>query len=154
MRPILIQQLKGLIDGIDNPVTNLANTAALIMQMTPKVSWAGTYLTTNESKLILGPYQGKIACNTIPFGKGVCGKAAQDQRTELVPNVNQFPGHIACDQASQSEIVTPIIRDQKLIGVIDLDSNQLSAFNANDEKILNQIAQILANGCNFDKIKI
>ncbi|XIF19805.1 MAG: GAF domain-containing protein [Acetilactobacillus jinshanensis] len=130
MDSILVSQAEALTTDVNNVVTNLANVAALLMQTNPQVSWAGFYMYRPKANhLWLGPYQGKLACNIIPNGKGVCGTADQTNRTQLVKDVSKFPGHIACDSASQSEIVVPLLKDSKVIGVMDLDSNQLNAFS-------------------------
>ncbi len=118
---LLIKQIKNLLDKKDNLVTNLSNFTAALKQTFPKISWVGFYLY-DGSKLYLGPFQGKVACTEIKIGSGVCGTSAQKLETIVVPDVNKFPGHIACDVDSRSEIVVPIVKDGKLFGVLDLDS--------------------------------
>lgn len=137
MDSILISQANALTTSVDNVVTNLANVAALLMQTNDKVSWAGFYkYRPKTNDLLLGPYQGKLACNIIPNGKGVCGTAAQTKKPQLVKDVSQFPGHIACDSASQSEIVVPLLKADQVLGVLDLDSNQLNAFTADRKSVV------------------
>lgn len=150
MDPILISQAEALTADINNVITNLANVAALLMQSNPQVSWAGFYMFNPKANhLWLGPYQGKLACNIIPNGKGVCGTACQRKRPQLVKDVNQFPGHIACDSASQSEIVVPLLYGSQILGVMDLDSNQLNTFTGHDSQILEEIAKVVVKNSNF-----
>ena len=117
----LLSDLRGLYDGERDPIANAANTAATIWQHLPDINWAGFYFLHGD-ELVLGPFHGKPACVRIAMGKGVCGTAAQRKATVVVPDVHKFPGHIACDSASNSEIVVPLIRGGKLIGVLDIDS--------------------------------
>jgi GAF domain-containing protein len=117
----LLSDLRGLYEGERDPVANAANTAAAIWQHLPDINWAGFYFL-KQDELVLGPFHGKPACVRIAMGKGVCGTAAQRKATVVVPDVHKFPGHIACDSASNSEIVVPLIRGGKLIGVLDIDS--------------------------------
>ncbi|MGN7309779.1 GAF domain-containing protein [Alkalicoccobacillus gibsonii] len=140
---LLNKQLDALLEGETDRVANLANASALLNQFLNDVNWVGFYLTKEEQKLILGPFQGMPACVHIDFGKGVCGTAAAKQETIRVADVHQFPGHIACDAASRSEIVVPLIKDGKTIGVLDIDSPSLERFNEEDEKYLKQFAEIL-----------
>ena len=121
MNNLLKQQYIGLIECNNEEISILANTSAFIMQNFDDISWAGFYLLKKE-ELILGPFQGKIACTNIPLTKGVCGKAASSKETVLVEDVHQFEGHIACDSESNSEIVVPLIKNHQLYGVLDLDS--------------------------------
>ena len=125
-------QIDGLLTGETDHTANLANAAAAIYHALPSLNWAGFYLSRG-SVLVLGPFQGKPACVRIPIGKGVCGTAAIQRRSVLVSNVHEFPGHIACDTASQSELVVPLIRGDTLIGVLDLDSPLLARFDAQDQ---------------------
>lgn len=118
---LVIEQLKALIAGEPSMIANLANAAALLHQFLPDINWVGFYLTDGD-ELVLGPFQGLPACVRIPFGKGVCGTAAAERRTIVVPDVHEFPGHIACDAASQSEIVVPLMKEGRVIGVLDIDS--------------------------------
>jgi GAF domain-containing protein len=124
-------QLAGLFTGERNGLANTANMAAVLFQALPGLNWAGFYfLRGNE--LVLGPFQGKVACVRIALGRGVCGTAAQQHETIIVPDVHQFPGHIACDSASRSEIVVPLIKSGQLLGVLDLDSPNLARFDHED----------------------
>ncbi|HEY0182651.1 MAG TPA: GAF domain-containing protein [Rhodopila sp.] len=125
-------QLDGLLAGESDPTATLANAAAAIYHALPALNWAGFYLLRDDV-LVLGPFQGKPACTRIPLGKGVCGTAAAQRRSVLVPDVHAFPGHIACDQASKSELVVPMLRDGTLMGVLDLDSPRLARFDAPDQ---------------------
>lgn len=117
----VIKQLDALLTGESNIVANLSNASALLNQFLDRVNWVGFYVTEGN-QLVLGPFQGMPACVRIPFGRGVCGVAAETKTTQLVADVHQFPGHIACDSASNSEIVVPIIKDGNVIGVLDIDS--------------------------------
>lgn len=128
----LASQIEGLLSGEADPVANLANAAAAIYHGLPNLNWAGFYLVRG-SELVLGPFQGKPACVRIPMGKGVCGTAAELRRSVLVRDVHAFPGHIACDSASESELVVPLIRDGVVLGVLDLDSPRLARFDAQDQ---------------------
>lgn len=142
MNNLLKQQYIGLIECNNEEISILANTSAFIMQNFNDISWAGFYLLKNE-ELILGPFQGKIACTNIPLTKGVCGKAASSRETVLVEDVHQFEGHIACDSESNSEIVVPLIKNNQLYGVLDLDSTSFSRFTKEDQVIFEEIAEIL-----------
>lgn len=130
----LALQLESLLGEDSNMVTNMAQTSAFIFQMLPEVNWAGFYLVNSakSNSLILGPYQGKVACVHIPFGRGVCGTAAQTEETQLVKDVEQFAGHIACDAASQSEVVVPLVVAGELKGVLDIDSPKKERFDEED----------------------
>jgi L-methionine (R)-S-oxide reductase len=128
----LAQQIDGLLTGETDFTANLANAAAAIYHALPALNWAGFYLLRGQ-QLVLGPFQGKPACVRIPVGKGVCGTAAQRRKTVLVSDVHEFPGHIACDSASRSELVVPLIHGETLIGVLDLDSPLLARFDAHDQ---------------------
>jgi GAF domain-containing protein len=127
----LASQLRGLFHGECDPVANAANMAALIMWNLPDLNWAGFYFL-KDGELVLGPFQGKPACVRIALGKGVCGTAAATRETQLVPDVHAFPGHIACDAASASELVVPLIRNGHVLGVLDVDSPVLNRFDADD----------------------
>lgn len=142
MNNLLKQQYIGLIECNNEEISILANTSAFIMQNFDDISWAGFYLLKKE-ELILGPFQGKIACTNIPLTKGVCGKAASSKETVLVEDVHQFEGHIACDSESNSEIVVPLIKNNQLYGVLDLDSTSFSRFTKEDQVIFEEIAEIL-----------
>ncbi|HEY7887548.1 MAG TPA: GAF domain-containing protein [Steroidobacteraceae bacterium] len=137
----LAAQLRGLLEGETDPIANAANTAALIFNALPEVSWAGFYFL-REGELIVGPFQGKPACVRIALGHGVCGTAAAKRETLLVPDVSAFPGHIACDAASQSEVVVPLIAAGQLVGVLDLDSTRLARFDEVDARGLEQLATL------------
>ena len=138
----ILKKLEALVAGVDFYVANLANAAALIFEEFEDVSWAGFYIL-DGGVLKLGPFQGKVACVEIPLSKGVCGKAAREEKTVIVENVHEFAGHIACDSRSNSEIVVPIFKDKKLFGVIDLDSEKYARFGKDDARILEKIAEII-----------
>ncbi|MFC4321099.1 GAF domain-containing protein [Litchfieldia salsa] len=140
---MVIKQLSALIEGESNPIANLANAAALLNQFLQEVNWVGFYLTENN-QLVLGPFQGLPACVRIPFGRGVCGTAAENKRTERVEDVHAFPGHIACDAASQSEIVIPIIKDGLVYGVLDIDSPIKNRFDEIDQEYLEEFIGVLS----------
>jgi len=140
---LLYQQLGSLVLKEDNLISNLANVTAALKQTFDKISWIGFYLYDGK-KLYLGPFQGNVACTNIEIGKGVCGKSAQLRKTIIVPDVHQFPGHIFCDADSKSEIVVPLLRNGKLLGVLDLDSTEYSSFNETDKIYLEQICRFLA----------
>lgn len=137
----LREQLRALLEGERDLIANAANFSSLIYHSLPDVNWAGFYFYKN-GELVLGPFQGQPACVRIQIGKGVCGTAAQQRQTVIVDNVHDFPGHIACDSASNSEIVVPIIKDDKLMGVLDLDSPLLARFNDEDACGLNELVDI------------
>ena len=129
----LAQQIAGVTAGEPNIIANLANAAAIIFHGLPDLNWAGFYLVDAAGQgLVLGPFQGRAACIRIPMGRGVCGTAAATRAIQLVPDVHAFPGHIACDSASRSELVVPIKKEGALIGVLDLDSPSLARFDAED----------------------
>jgi GAF domain-containing protein len=138
----LLKTIKTLLDKKDNVISNLSNFTAALKQTLDKVSWVGFYLFNGE-KLYLGPFQGKVACTTIEIGKGVCGTSAMKMETIIVPDVNKFPGHIACDSDSKSEIVIPLIKNNKLLGVLDLDSISIGAFDETDKQNLEIICKFL-----------
>ena len=131
---LLAAQLDALAQGEELRLPVLANATALLMQEMPDVSWAGFYLADEQGQLVLGPFQGKVACMRIDWGRGVCGTAAAQDATQLVPNVHEFAGHIACDSASNSEVVVPIHQDGKVVGVLDLDSTSLARFTNEDAR--------------------
>lgn len=134
--------LEGLICGVDHRIANLANASALLYNTLEDINWAGFYLMT-DGKLVLGPFQGKPACIEIAVGRGVCGTAVAEEKTQLVPNVHEFPGHIACDSASRSEIVVPIFMDGQIFGVLDIDSPSFSRFDEDDRDGLEEFVRIL-----------
>lgn len=143
----LYDDLTAAVDAITagepDAIANMANVAALIWEYVPDLNWAGFYRLAGD-ELILGPFQGKAACIRIPLGKGVCGTAAAERATQLVADVHAFPGHIACDAASASEIVVPLLADGRLIGVLDLDSPVPGRFDTEDQSGLERIATLLA----------
>ncbi len=138
----LCAQLAALTDGIPYRIANLSNAAALLWEHLENINWAGFYIM-EDGKLVLGPFQGKTACIVIPVGKGVCGTAVAEDATQLVADVHQFPGHIACDSASNSEIVIPIHVDGKIFGVLDIDSPEFGRFTEADREGLEAFVRIL-----------
>ena len=142
---LLNSQLKALLDGETYMISNLSNASALLGFALKDINWAGFYLIHNE-ELYLGPFQGKPACIHIPIGIGVCGTAVSKNETQLVPDVHEFPGHIACDSASRSEIVIPMRVHGHVIGVLDIDSPTPARFDSLDQKGLEEFAEILENG--------
>ena len=138
----LVEELRGLIAGEPDWIANLANSAALIYHSLPDLNWAGFYLL-KHGELVVGPFQGKPACVRIALGKGVCGTAAAQKKTQVVRDVHEFPGHIACDAASNSEIVIPMIKNGEVIGVLDLDSPKLARFDEEDRAGLEQFVTVL-----------
>ena len=139
----LASALEGLVTGEPDPIANMANAAALIWETLPDLNWVGFYRNV-DGELVLGPFQGRPACIRIPFGTGVCGAAAATRQVQRVDDVHAFPGHIACDSASKSEIVVPILRDGQLIAVLDLDSPKTARFSEEDEAGCVRLAEILA----------
>lgn len=138
----LSTQLEALLAGESDPIANAANTSALLFQLMPELNWAGFYLLRGD-ELVLGPFQGKPACVRIPVGRGVCGAAVERRRSVLVEDVHAFPGHIACDADSRSELVVPLLREGKVLGVIDLDSPVPARFDADDQAGIETIAEIV-----------
>jgi GAF domain-containing protein len=148
---VLLSNLRALLAGETDLIANSANTAALLFHSLPDLNWAGFYFLRNSrgdlgsgEQLVLGPFQGKVACVRIVLGKGVCGTAAKKRETIVVPDVDRFPGHIACDSASRSEIAIPFVMDGRLIGVLDLDSPILNRFKNEDAKGLEEIVRLVA----------
>ncbi|MDQ0156511.1 GAF domain-containing protein [Robertmurraya andreesenii] len=139
---LLRKQLVSLLEGERNQIANLSNASALLNQFFDRVNWVGFYLTEGD-ELVLGPFQGLPACVRIPFGRGVCGTSAKERKSVLVADVHQFPGHIACDAASQSEIVVPIIKDGQVLGVLDIDSPEKNRFDEIDQENLEEFVRIL-----------
>lgn len=139
---LLVSQAESVIENVPYTVTNLANISALIYDELSDLNWAGFYLI-RDGKLILGPFQGKLACTQIPIGKGVCGTAVAENKTMLVENVHEFPGHIACDSASNSEIVIPLRHDGEVIGVLDIDSPLVGRFSEEDKAGLEKLVSVL-----------
>jgi GAF domain-containing protein len=138
----LSKQLAALLHGERDAIANLANAAALLWHTLPDLNWAGFYRLADD-ELVLGPFQGKPACVRIALGRGVCGTASVWRETVRVPDAHQFPGHIACDTASRSEIVVPLLKDGKLLGVLDLDSPTLARFDSQDQAGLENLARLL-----------
>lgn len=137
------KQLTALLDGEKNQIANLSNTSALLNQFLDRINWVGFYLMDENNELVLGPFQGLPACVRIPLGKGVCGTSAKTRETLRVEDVHQFPGHIACDAASNSEIVIPLIKDGKLLGVLDIDSPEKNRFDELDQVQLEELTAVL-----------
>ena len=138
------QSLSYLLESEHDMIANMANASALLYQYLPDINWAGFYLWKNN-ELILGPFQGKVACMHIPYGKGVCGTCIKELKIQRIPNVHEFPGHIACDSASNSEIVIPLIVNETIIGVLDIDSPIFSRFDEIDERYLVDFVHILTS---------
>jgi len=145
----LAEQLRSLLHDERDLIANAANLSSLLFYSLPNLNWAGLYLLKNE-ELVLGPFQGKPACVRIKLGQGVCGTAASRRQTILVENVHDFPGHIACDSASNSEIVVPILKEDRLIGVLDLDSPSFARFDEDDARGLNELVDIFIAATSFD----
>ena len=139
---ILLKQIESIIDPSLPLVSNLSNVSSLLFKL-EDINWAGFYLVQGD-KLYLGPFQGDVACTTIPLGKGVCGTSFKNKETIIVPDVNKFSGHIACSSLSKSEIVVPIIKDNEVVSVIDIDSPIYSRFTKKDKILLEKVANILA----------
>jgi GAF domain-containing protein len=144
----LMQQAEGLFTGERDPWANSANVAALVWELLPDLNWAGFYFLRG-GQLIVGPFQGRIACVRIPLGQGVCGAAAERRDTVIVPDVHRYPGHIVCDAASNSEIVVPLVAHNRLIGVLDLDSPSYGRFGPADALGLEALARRLAASCDW-----
>lgn len=141
---VVLQQLNALIEDEPDVVANLSNAAALLHQFLDDINWVGFYLW-KENELVLGPFQGLPACIRIPYGKGVCGTAVKKKKTMIVPNVHEFPGHIACDANSKSEIVIPIISNETACGVLDIDSPIYNRFDEVDQHYLEKFVALLAH---------
>ena len=145
-KEIVLAQLEGLIKDEPNWIANLSNASALLNETFDEINWVGFYLWEESSKqLVLGPFQGKVACIRIDSGKGVCGTSFEKEETIIVPDVNEFPGHIVCDAASQSEIVVPLIKDGKAIGVLDVDAPVKDRFGIEEKELLEAFVEILLN---------
>lgn len=138
---VLYEQIESLTDGEDDPIANMANISSMIHQ-TFGFWWTGFY-RVNGNMLVLGPFQGPLACSRIPYGRGVCGTAWKETATVIVPDVDAFPGHIACSSASRSEIVVPVFYDEKVIAVLDIDSAELNTFDSVDKEWLEKICSLL-----------
>jgi GAF domain-containing protein len=139
----LASALEGLVAGEPDPIANMANASALIFETMPDVNWVGFYRNVG-GELVVGPFQGRPACIRIAFGDGVCGAAAKTRQVQRVEDVHAFPGHIACDSASNSEIVVPLIRDGELLGVLDIDSPKIARFSEEDEAGVVRLGEILS----------
>lgn len=139
---LLIKQLEALLEDEPNQIANLSNTSALLNQFLDDINWVGFYLMT-DGELVLGPFQGLPACVRIKVGKGVCGRAVETKETQRIADVHAFPGHIACDAKSQSEIVVPMIKNDQVIGVLDIDSPNKSRFDEMDQKYLELFTRTL-----------
>ena len=150
---LLSKQLAALAEGEPDFVPVLANASALLWEAMDRLNWAGFYLMDDRS-LLLGPFQGKAACVRIPLGKGVCGTAVQDGRSLRVPDVHAFPGHIACDSASNSELVIPIRQGGRVVGVLDLDSPEKDRFSRSDQAGLEDFAAVLAQVTDFSRLRL
>lgn len=144
----LLAQLSSLLEGEHDMIANMANASALLFSSLPDLNWAGFYLYKNN-ELILGPFQGKVACMHIPLDKGVCGACARTLQIQRVDDVHAFPDHIACDCASNSEIVLPIIKEDTLLGVLDIDSPQYARFHEDDEHFLKDFCKILTDSLTY-----
>ena len=140
--PFLRKQIETLLDKSDKEISKLANASALLFTELNDVSWVGFYFIEKDY-LYLGPFQGKVACTNIPINKGVCGKCAREKKTILVKNVHEFEGHIACDSASNSEIVIPLFKNNELFAVLDIDSTSLNRFTLEDQTGLENIAKAI-----------
>lgn len=139
----LAEELSGLLAGEPDIIANAANTSALLFDALPNINWAGFYfLRPDATELVVGPFQGKPACVRIPLGKGVCGTAAATRKTIVVRDVHEFPGHIACDAASRSEIVIPLLQGERLLGVLDIDSPSVARFDDADRRGLERLAAL------------
>ncbi|MEE9432579.1 MAG: GAF domain-containing protein [Melioribacteraceae bacterium] len=148
---LLLKQIDGLIDNSLPVISNLSNITAALNQTFNKISWVGFYFKKDDY-LYLGPFQGKVACTKIKIGTGVCGKSFEEGKTIVVPNVHKFPGHIACDVETNSEIVIPIFNGNKAIGVLDLDSKDFEAFNETDKVWLKKIGGIISVKLNLTSV--
>ncbi|WP_322182447.1 GAF domain-containing protein [Neglectibacter caecimuris] len=145
----LLRQAEALIEGERRLIPNLANLSALLWERLETINWVGFYLM-EEGKLLLGPFQGKPACIHIPLGKGVCGTAAAERKTLLVPEVHEFSGHIACDSASRSELVVPLLEpSKKVLGVLDIDSPLPSRFTEEDARAMEKLADFIVSACDW-----
>ena len=144
----ILAQLKAVTESETDTIANLANAAAVLQMNLNEINWVGFYLV-KDGRLVLGPFQGRPACTRIDFGKGVCGTAAADGVTQLVPNVHEFPGHIACDGASNSEIVIPMFHEGKLTAVLDIDSPLCGRFAREDQEGLERFCSVLEDACDW-----
>jgi L-methionine (R)-S-oxide reductase len=145
---LLAAQVRSLLEGERDWIANLAQFSALVWQSVPELNWAGFYLARGE-ELVVGPFQGKVACVRIPFSKGVCGACARSREVQLVEDVHAFPGHIACDSASNSELVLPVVVGDRLVAVFDLDSPRTARFDAEDVRGFTAAVAVLAAGTDW-----
>lgn len=151
---VMLEQAKALIEGERRVTPTLANLSALIWESMDTINWAGFYVTVGEDKLLLGPFQGKSACLHIDFGKGVCGTAAATRETQVVPDVHQFPGHIACDSDSRSEVVVPMLDGQgNVVAVLDMDSPVEDRFGPDEVEALEAMARLAAGHCDWQSFR-
>lgn len=151
MYDLLIKQLPHVLEGETNVITNFANFSSLLFNSMSDVNWVGFYIFTGK-ELLLGPFQGKPACVRLQIGKGVCGTSFSQNKTIIVQDVDKFPGHIACDADSKSEIVIPIVKNEKLYGVLDIDSPNLSRFDENDSKYLEILLNLLVEHSDIEEL--
>ncbi|OPX42202.1 free methionine-R-sulfoxide reductase [Ruminiclostridium hungatei] len=145
---LLLSQMKALLEGEGDVTANLSNASALLKEALDHINWVGFYLMKN-GKLLLGPFQGKVACVHIEVGKGVCGTAVLENRTQLVTDVHLFPGHIACDSASSSELVIPLRSRDRVVGVLDIDSPLIGRFDSVDASEIEKIARVIEEACDW-----
>lgn len=150
---LLNQQLQMLLEGETNPITNMSQFAALVFDGLADVNWAGFYLNMDGEGLKLGPFQGLIACTNIPIGKGVVGHVAQTRKAIVVPDIEEFPGHIVCDSRSRSEVVCPIIVENEVIGVFDIDSPSKKRFTSTDLMGVETLIESLVSRTNWDRVR-
>ncbi|MFY8106902.1 MAG: GAF domain-containing protein [Elstera sp.] len=148
----LHRQASGLLDGERDPIANAANLAALLYWTLPSLNWAGFYFLREADELVLGPFHGKPACVRIPVGRGVCGTAVAEGKTQLVPDVHAFPGHIACDAASRSELVIPLLREGRTFGVLDLDSPLPNRFDGEDVAGCSALLTLFLTGSDLTRL--
>lgn len=147
---LMLMQLQALLEGEENPIVILSNASALLNECLEQINWVGFYLM-KKGELLLGPFQGKVACMHIAVGRGVCGTAVSENKTQLVKDVHAFPGHIACDSASRSEIVIPIRKGNEIMGVLDIDSPILSRFDEIDAMYLEKCVNVIEGLCKWDE---
>ena len=147
---LMLMQLQALLEGEENPIAILSNASALLNECLEQINWVGFYLM-KKGELLLGPFQGKVACMHIAVGRGVCGTAVSENKTQLVKDVHAFPGHIACDSASRSEIVIPIRKGNEIMGVLDIDSPILSRFDEIDAMYLEKCVNVIEGFCKWDE---
>ena len=145
---LLVAQVRSVLEGERDMIANLAQFSALVYQSVPHLNWAGFYLAHGQ-QLVVGPFQGKVACVRIPFERGVCGACARSREIQLVEDVHAFPGHIACDSASNSELVLPVVAGDRLVGVFDLDSPLVARFDAEDARGFAAAIAVLAAGTDW-----